>query len=389
MVGGIRSESRAGIPRNGGRDHLGIRIAVVGTGMFARITAMPGLALAKGAVMSGVFDIDAAAARKAADEYGTTCFDSLDALLASKPDLVYLSTPPSSHVALLDRVIGAGCNVLCEKPMCTTTAEVENALARAEAKGLLHAVDHEWRYTSAYKTIRQMVQDGTLGEVRNVSVSICVNYGVVEGWPPYYANFATMKAESGGVVPQLLSHFCDLFEFLFGGLEASGAALSTMIPYKPRSQADPALAFVDAEDSCALSGFLPNGAPAAISATWVATAPTGVQWTISGSGETVIYRTGGLLNGGKLGLVTPEFTLREVEQVPEYNPEVMGDGGNREYQHGLFAAEIEDIAAALGSGRTTGQFATFADEVAVRRNIERWRASGIRAGTIVKERTGG
>jgi hypothetical protein len=114
-----------------------------------------------------------------------------------------------------------------------------------------------------------------------------------------------------------------------------------------------------------------------------------VQWTISGSNETVIYRTGGLLNGGKLGLVTPDFALREVEQLPEYNPEVLGDGGNRQYQHGLFAAEIDDIAAALASGRTTGQFATFADEVAVRRNIERWRASGIRAAVILNERAAG
>jgi predicted dehydrogenase len=180
-------------------------------------------------------------------------------------------------------------------------------------------------------------------------------------------------------LPQLLSHFCDLFEFMFGGLEAKGAALSTMIPYKPRSRTDPTLAFVDAEDSCALSGFLPNGAPVAISATWVASTPSGVQWTISGSEETLVYRTGGLLNGGKLGLITPDFDLRPVGQIPEYNPEVFGDGGNRKYQHGLFAAEIEDIAAALGNGRTTGQFATFADEAAVRRNIEHWRATGIRA----------
>jgi predicted dehydrogenase len=356
-----------------------MKVAVVGAGVFARITALPGLALARGAELSGVFDINAEAARKAADDHEGTCFDSLDALLASRPDLVYLSTPPSSHVALLDAVLDAGRNILCEKPMCTTTAEVEAALARAEAKGLLHAVDHEWRYTSAYRTIRQMVQDGTLGDVRNVCVSVCVNYGVVEGWQTYYANFSTLMAESGGVVPQLLSHFCDLFGFMFGGIEASGAALSTMIPYKPRSQTDATLAFVDAEDSCALSGFLPNGAPVAISATWVASAPTGVQWTISGSKETVIYRTGGLLNGGKLGLVTPEFTLRDVAQLPEYDPRQSGDGGNRIYQHGLFAAGIEDIAAALGRGATTGQFATFADEVAVRRNIDRWRASGVRA----------
>jgi predicted dehydrogenase len=356
-----------------------MKVAVVGTGMFARITALPGLALAKGAELSGVFDLNAEAARAAAEQYGARCYDNLDTLLASRPDLVYLSTPPSSHVTLLDAVIGAGRNVLCEKPMCITTAHVEDALARAEAKGLLHAVDHEWRYTSAYKTIRQMVLDGTLGDVRNVGVSICVNYGVVEGWPPYYANFSTLMSESGGVMPQLLSHFCDLFEFMFGGLEASGGALSTMIPYKPRSSTDPTLAFVDAEDSCALTGFLPNGAPVAISATWVAAAPTGAQWTISGSKETVVYRTGGLLNGGKLGLVTPDFTLRDVEQLPEYAPGVLGDGGNREYQHGLFAAEIEDIAAALGGGRTIGQFATFADEVAVRRNIDHWRASGVRA----------
>ncbi|MBB3860944.1 putative dehydrogenase [Novosphingobium hassiacum] len=356
-----------------------MRVAVVGTGMFSRITALPGIALAKTAELGGVFDLAPEAARAAAEAYDTTCFDSLDALLASGPDLVYLSTPPSSHVVLLDRVIDAGRNVLCEKPMCSTTAEVETAQARAEARGLLHAVDHEWRYTSAYRTIRQMVQDGTLGTVRNVNVSVCVNYGVVEGWPPFYASFATMLAESGGVVPQLLSHFCDLFEFMFGGLAASGAALATMIPYKPLSPTDPTLAFVDGEDSCALSGFLPNGAPVAISASWVAAAPTGAQWTITGSKESVIYRTGGLLNGGKLGLVTSDFALRDVDQLPEYNPCVFGDGGNREYQHGLFAAEIEDIAAALASGRTTGQFATFADEVAVRRNIEHWRSSGIRA----------
>ena len=94
-IGGMRRESRC-------RRNRHVR----------PLTAVPGLALAKGAEMSGVFDINAQAARQAADEYGVTCFDSLDALLSSKPDLVYLSTPPASHVALLDPEIGAGRNVL-------------------------------------------------------------------------------------------------------------------------------------------------------------------------------------------------------------------------------------------------------------------------------------
>jgi predicted dehydrogenase len=355
-----------------------VKVAIVGAGLFARGVAMPGVTLSKTAEMSGVFDVNTAAARDAADHHGIAAFDSLDALIASRPDLVYLSTPPRSHVALLEAAIGAGLNVLCEKPMCLSPEDVETALAKAEARGLLHAVDHEWRFTSAYKTLRKMMREETLGDICTVNLSVNTNFGFWEGSPSYYAGFATLLAESGGLMPQVLSHYCDLFEYIFGGLEAAGAALATMVPYKPKARDDDTPGFIDAEDSCALCGFLPNGAPVSISATWSAKLPAGTQWTIAGSKQTVVYRTGDVMNGGKLGLVKPDLTLAPVEQLPEYNPLVLGDDRAPAYNHGLFAAEIEDIAAALAGGRREGDFATFRDELAVRRNIARWRADGIR-----------
>lgn len=39
-VGGIRSESRAGIPRNGGRDHLGIRTRISTQEIFGPVVAV-------------------------------------------------------------------------------------------------------------------------------------------------------------------------------------------------------------------------------------------------------------------------------------------------------------------------------------------------------------
>jgi predicted dehydrogenase len=339
---------------------------------------MPGIALSKTAELGGVFDVNAAAARDAADRHGIVPFDNLDALIVSKPDLVYLSTPPRSHAALLDSVLTAGLNVLCEKPMCLSPSEVEVALAMADAKGVLHAVDHEWRFTSAYMTLRKMLREETLGDICTVSLSVNTDFGFWEGSPSYYAGFATLLAEGGGLIPQVLSHYCDLFEYIFGGLEAAGGALSTVAPYKPKAGDDDTFGFIDAEDSCALCGFLPNGAPVSINATWAARVPAGTQWIISGSKQTVVYRTGDVMNGGKLGLVKPDFTLAPVDQLPEYNPKVLGEDKSPAYNHGLIASEMEDIAAALARGRREGDFATFRDEMAVQRNIATWRAGGVR-----------
>lgn len=88
-----------------------------------------------------------------------------EALARNDTDAVVIATPISTHFPLALKALEAGRHVLVEKPLADSTAHCDLLIAKAREKGLTLMVDHTFPFTPAVQKIRELVQNGTLGDV--------------------------------------------------------------------------------------------------------------------------------------------------------------------------------------------------------------------------------
>src|SRR5271155_919702 len=95
-----------------------LKCVLIGCGAIARehLTALAELGTVE---VAAVGDISAARAEAAAERFGVAKWSSsYEELLSDvRPDLVHITTPPSSHFSIAKSCLSAGLNVLCEKPI--------------------------------------------------------------------------------------------------------------------------------------------------------------------------------------------------------------------------------------------------------------------------------
>ena len=102
--------------------------------------------------------------RRAYAEIAVT--DRCEDLLASPDvDAIAVVTPVWTHFELAKAALNNGKHVFVEKPFTCTTAQAEELIELAERKNLKIMVDHTFLFTGAVRRIRQLIDDGTLGDL--------------------------------------------------------------------------------------------------------------------------------------------------------------------------------------------------------------------------------
>ncbi|MDC7233298.1 MAG: Gfo/Idh/MocA family oxidoreductase [Spirochaetales bacterium] len=100
-------------------------------------------------------------------------YSSADELLAREDiNAVYIATPPSSHCELAVKALKAGKNVYLEKPVCRTAAEAETIRPVLEQSGKKLVVAHYRRQLESFRTVKQILDSGTLGDIRFVQIRV-------------------------------------------------------------------------------------------------------------------------------------------------------------------------------------------------------------------------
>jgi len=80
-------------------------------------------------------------------------------------DAVVIATPVPTHHPLARAALEAGKHVFVEKPPAMRAAEMEELVALAEARGLVLMPGHLLLYHPAVQKLKELVDDGELGEV--------------------------------------------------------------------------------------------------------------------------------------------------------------------------------------------------------------------------------
>jgi UDP-N-acetylglucosamine 3-dehydrogenase len=83
----------------------------------------------------------------------------------SRISAVHIATPNHTHYPLAKMALEAGKNVLVEKPMTLNSREAYELVELAASRELVLHVGHIFRFNSALRTARQVLQSGGIGRV--------------------------------------------------------------------------------------------------------------------------------------------------------------------------------------------------------------------------------
>lgn len=206
--------------------------AVVGTGFIGMVHVEALRRL--GVPVLGVLGSSPERARAKAAPLGLPVYASYDELLADeRVSVVHITTPNHLHFPQVQAAIAAGKHVVCEKPLAMTSAESAELLRLAEARGVVHAVNFNFRFYPLAQHARALVAAGEVGEPRIVQGSYLQDWLMfADDW-----NWRLDPALGGELraVADIGSHWLDLLTFISGRrVEAVMADMHTFIPVRQK-----------------------------------------------------------------------------------------------------------------------------------------------------------
>lgn len=85
-------------------------------------------------------------------------------------EIIYVAVLNPYHYEICELMLNHGKHVLCEKPFCMNSLQVEKLLNLAKIKNLF-IMEGLWsRFFPAYEHLRKMIQNGNLGEIKEIYI---------------------------------------------------------------------------------------------------------------------------------------------------------------------------------------------------------------------------
>ncbi|MFJ4015617.1 Gfo/Idh/MocA family protein [Microbacterium sp. NPDC090014] len=157
--------------------------------------------------------------------------DELEQVISDeRVDRVIICSRDDLHAELIVRSLEAGADVVVEKPLTIDAASAARIEDAVERTGRQVVLTFNYRYSPRNSALRQVIQDGTIGDVTSVDFSwmLDTNHGA-----DYFRRWHREKKNSGGLLVHKSSHHFDLVNwwirsqptrvFASGGLRFYGA----------------------------------------------------------------------------------------------------------------------------------------------------------------------
>lgn len=185
-----------------------IRIAIIGHGFMGHedekmLLKMPGIRL------MGFSDIDPRQLEDVAP--GLKRYASNEELLADpEVDVVIIAANNNQHHKLVCQAARAGKDIICEKPVAMTVAELDDMVRVVEECGVRLTVHQQRRYDPDFRTAKAVYDSGTLGDVYMIKTGLYGFNGNMHDWHVYIA-------EGGGMLYDWGVHLLDQMLWLMPG----------------------------------------------------------------------------------------------------------------------------------------------------------------------------
>jgi len=236
-----------------------VKAALIGAGQIARqhlacLKTLPGVNLA------AICDLSPATAEAAADRYAIPAWftDHRTMLEKVRPDVVHVTTPPTSHFRLALDAVDAGAHVIVEKPVTPSFGELQTLVDRAQGAGRHLVEDHNYLFNRAPQEILRRIESGEFGAVTHVEVLICLDILGPDGFADPNSPHPALRL-AGGAIADFLPHLASLAHMFVGPHRTASTVWtkrkSSPLPY------DEFRALVDAEHGTAALGFSASSQP--------------------------------------------------------------------------------------------------------------------------------
>ena len=190
-----------------------LRLGVIGYGNRGVIA--PRAAAADGdAELVSVVEPHPAGRRRVHRDLGAVhLVDRVEEILDDGLDAVFITTPDDSHADLADLLLRNRIAVFVDKPLAITLPEADRVLATAMESRTRLYVGHNMRHMPVITTMRKLINDGAVGEVK----AIWCRYFVGDGGDRFFKDWHADRRRVNSLLLQKASHDLDVIHWLAGG----------------------------------------------------------------------------------------------------------------------------------------------------------------------------
>lgn len=200
--------------------------AVIGAGNVCEVKSVPGMYKTENSEVKTVMRRNAEKAEDFAKRHGIPQFTTnIDDILNDPDiDIVYISTPPSSHCELTLKVAAAGKAVYVEKPMANSIEECNLMIGACKKANVPLLVAYYRRRLEGFLKVKEIVESGKIGDIRFVNIEmykspVPADFDLENNWRVF------PEIAGGGYLQDVASHQLDFLDYLFGKItEVKGIA---------------------------------------------------------------------------------------------------------------------------------------------------------------------
>lgn len=195
-----------------------MKVAVIGCGMIANFAHIPSYVANEKAEIKYFCDIIPERAQEAVEKYGcgTAVTDYREVLADPEVEAISVCTPNKVHSEIAIAALKAGKHVLCEKPAARVYSEALEMQKAQHETGKVLNIGVVNRFNTSVNKIKQMIDDGDLGEIYQVYISFRNHRSI----PGLGGAFTTKEIAGGGVLIDWGVHFLDIVMYCCGDPKA-------------------------------------------------------------------------------------------------------------------------------------------------------------------------
>ncbi len=136
------------------------RVGVIGVGAIAKISHLPILSAREDVELVGCMAKHPESARQAQRRYAIgQAVDSIEELLKLNLDCAFVLSPKQEHPEQVKKLLQAGVDVFCEKPMGLTLREAHEMAELAEKTGRTLMIGFNRRFAPVYRKAKEIYKD--------------------------------------------------------------------------------------------------------------------------------------------------------------------------------------------------------------------------------------
>ena len=241
-----------------------IGLGIMGQRMMSAMNAHPEFEIAQ------IWDLNSELLSEISTRYpdAIPAADATSLSSAKNLDLVYIATPPATHIEYARLAMNGGKAILCEKPLAVDLEETRSLVEEVKQSGIPNAVQFPFASDLNITTLEEDLQNKLHGEIERVEIRFHFN-----NWPRIWQSDAASwlsGREQGGYLREVFSHFVYLTHRLVGEMNINLADV--------RFPKDPAQS-----EHFAAADFTANGTQVILQGGVGGAAPDFNEWTLFGT----------------------------------------------------------------------------------------------------------